>query len=147
MSEPRRAAVMQMRMQRIRNNIDQEVEEMVENARSMIDWKHYVRTYPWVCLGTAVALGYLIVPKRFAAVRPRAATSARLPTEGQTGVAPLPSILHGVVDGLWATAINVALRQGTAYVGLGVGKLFGKAGERPAGAKLDGTGERACPLR
>ena len=40
MSEPPRAAASQMRRQQIRTDIDQGAEEMVENALSMINWKH-----------------------------------------------------------------------------------------------------------
>ncbi len=65
LSDPARA-----RMQQVRGDIDRDLEEMVESARSMVDWKHYVKTYPWVCLGTAVALGFLLVPKRSTALRP-----------------------------------------------------------------------------
>jgi hypothetical protein len=152
MSEAPRAAEAQMQMRQIRNDIDQGVEEMVGNARSMFDWRHYVRTYPWVCLGTAVALGYLIVPKRPATIhqRPiqqRPTTSAALPRAGETVMKPVPAVLHGVVDALLATAVNVAVRQATAYVGLGVGKLLGNESDHPTRAPLDGTAERSCPLR
>ena len=44
--------------------IDHDLEDVSASARSMVDWKHYVKAYPWVCLGTAAALGFLIVPKR-----------------------------------------------------------------------------------
>jgi len=147
MSEPPRAAAAQIRMQQIRNDIDQGVEEMVENARSMVDWKHYVRTYPWLCLGTAFALGYLIVPKRSAAIHQNEMTWAELQRAGQTVMKPAPAVLHGLVDALLATAVNLAFRQATVYVSQGVGKLLGKAAEHPTQSKLDDTVERTSRSR
>ena len=66
----------------IRCDIDQDLEEMVASARSMVDWKHYVKTYPWVCLGTAAALGFLIVPKRSTAIDADLATLTELARTG-----------------------------------------------------------------
>ena len=51
-------------MQRIRCEIDQDLQDVSASAHSMVNWKHYVKTYPWVCLGAAAVLGFLIVPKR-----------------------------------------------------------------------------------
>ena len=42
---------MRARMQGMRCDIDQDLEDVSASARSMVDWKHYVKTYPWVCLG------------------------------------------------------------------------------------------------
>ncbi len=89
MNDPSLAAAVRARMQQIRDDIDQDVEDMVESARNMVDWKHYVKTYPWVCLGTAFALGFLIVPKRSTARQPDlailTATGEDRPSGRQTG--------------------------------------------------------------
>ena len=58
------ADAVRTRMQQIRREIDLDLEEVVANARNMVDWKHYVKTYPWVCLGASAALGFLMVPRR-----------------------------------------------------------------------------------
>ncbi len=122
-SDPARA-----RMQQIRGDIDRDLEEMVESARSMVDWRHYVKTYPWVCLGTAVALGFLLVPKRSTALRPDLATLTELARTGQLVVKP--AAMRGVFDALLATAANIAVRQATACVGRGVGRLLGTGTDR-----------------
>ncbi len=117
-SDPARA-----RMQQIRGDIDQGLEEMVESARIMADWRHYVKAYPWVCLGTAVALGFLIVPKRCTTLRPDVATLTQWASTGQLVVKP--TAMHGAFDALLATAANMAMRKATAYVGQRIGRLLG----------------------
>jgi hypothetical protein len=36
----------------------------VEGAEEVTDWRRYIRMYPWAAVGTAAAVGYLIVPRR-----------------------------------------------------------------------------------
>lgn len=52
------------RMEQIRRGLDEDVQDIVEGARDFGNWRYYVRAYPWICLGAAVAGGYLIVPRR-----------------------------------------------------------------------------------
>ena len=58
MNDPPLAESVRARMQQLRCEIDGDMEDMAASVRSMVDWKHYVKTYPWVCLGAAVALGF-----------------------------------------------------------------------------------------
>ncbi len=74
------------RMQGIRCEIDQDLEDVSASARSMVDWKHYVKTYPWVCLGAAAVLGFLIVPKRAAAINADVAAPPEPAKTGQPAV-------------------------------------------------------------
>ena len=78
-------------MQQLRCEIDGDMEDMAASARTMVDWKHYVKTYPWVCLGAAAALGFLIVPKRSRAIRPDVATLTELAKTGHLVVKPAPA--------------------------------------------------------
>ena len=112
------------RMQGIRCDIDQGLEDVSASARSMVDWKHYVKTYPWVCLGTAAALGFLIVPKRAPAIhavwppRPnwqRAASRSSIPRRPRAAGSIRSS----------RTVASMALREGTAYLGRSAGRLLG----------------------
>ncbi|MCU0720959.1 MAG: hypothetical protein MUC83_14710 [Pirellula sp.] len=52
------------RMGEIRDELDEGVQEIVERAREMKDWRTYVQAYPWLFLGSAVVAGYLMVPRR-----------------------------------------------------------------------------------
>jgi len=52
------------RMREVRCELGEDVEEFVESARTITDWHYYVERYPWVCIGAALALGYVVVPRR-----------------------------------------------------------------------------------
>ena len=52
MNDPLLDDTVQARMQGVRSEIDHDLEDVSASARSMVDWKHYVKVYPWVCLGT-----------------------------------------------------------------------------------------------
>jgi len=52
------------RMQHVRKNVGEDVKGIVENARTLADWRYHVKHHPWLCVGAALALGYLVVPKR-----------------------------------------------------------------------------------
>jgi hypothetical protein len=54
----------QRRMAQIRHELHAEVREAVKGAQSLTDWRSQVRNHPWLGLGAALAVGYLIVPKR-----------------------------------------------------------------------------------
>ena len=56
--------IIRQRMEEARCDLDEDVQEIVEGARDMGEWRSYVRMYPWVCVGAALATGYWIVPRR-----------------------------------------------------------------------------------
>lgn len=51
-------------MQQVRSDLQDDVQHLVAQARTLTDWRHYVRTYPWACVGAAAAIGYLVIPAR-----------------------------------------------------------------------------------
>jgi hypothetical protein len=55
---------LQSRMEELRRDLGRNVEETVQNARVMLDWRHYVATHPWLCMTAAAAVGFLLVPRR-----------------------------------------------------------------------------------
>jgi hypothetical protein len=117
-------------MQQLCCEIDGDVKDMAASARSVVDWKHYVKTYPWVCGGAAVALGFLVVPKRSRAIRPDIATLTELARTGHLVVKPAPTAGRGLVDALVATVVSIAVREATAYLGQSAGRLLGITGQR-----------------
>jgi hypothetical protein len=84
----RTAEEIQARMREVRSNVDAEVERFVEAAREMTDWRHYVRKLPWLCVGAAVAVGYLCVrPKK---TRPSPDTREHVESASQPRFAAVP---------------------------------------------------------
>ena len=62
----------QRQMREVRAELRDDVKELVVSAHEMTDWKRYVRAYPWLCVGGALAAGFLIIPQRSVIVRPDA---------------------------------------------------------------------------
>ncbi len=131
MNEPQRDETMQARMKGIRGDIDQGLVDVSAGARSMVDWKHYVKTYPWVCMGTVAALGFLVVPKRSTATAADVVPPAELPKTAQRDADSPPSAdsppfaVRGVADMLVAAAVSFAVRETAGYVGQAVAGWLG----------------------
>jgi hypothetical protein len=124
MNDPPLDNTVKARMQGIRCDIDQDLEDVSASARSMVDWKHYVKTYPWVCLGAAAALGFLIVPKR-SAINADVAAPAEPAKTAQSGVNSPPAAAHGLAEALVVAVVSITLREAIAYFGPIAGRLLG----------------------
>ncbi len=124
MTDPPLDDTVRARMQGIRCDIDQDLEDVSASAHSMVDWKHYVETYPWICLGAAAALGYLMVPKRSpTAVAPtEPAKSDRPAAKAESAAMP------GWVNALVAAVAGIAVREAIAYLGQNAGKFLATNG-------------------
>lgn len=90
-STPADVSEIQRRMAQIRHELHSDVQEAVKGAQSLTDWRSQVRNHPWLALGAAAAVGYLLVPRRHPApaivtVAPAAAavTAPRLPEPSPT---------------------------------------------------------------
>jgi hypothetical protein len=121
----------QQQMRQVRYELGEDVDEIARNARILADWKHYVRTYPWVCLGVAAAAGFIIVPSRTHIVRPDAkelaawAKSQKLVIEPASQAKPQTSLM-GTLGGM---AANALLQGGLAVLR---NYLAGLTAPRPA---------------
>lgn len=127
MTDPPLDDAVRARMQGIRCDIDQDLEDVSASAHSMVDWKHYVETYPWVCLGAAAVLGYLIVPKR----SPTTAAGQAVPTEpakSDRPAAKAESAMPGWVNALVVAVAGIAVREAIAYLGQNAGKFLAMNG-------------------
>lgn len=105
------------RMDEVRCDLDEDVQEIVEGARGMANWRYYVKAYPWACLGAAIFAGYLIAPRRHYAFIP-APISGALPDQGfaaAPSAQPPPSASNsrGVLLGALG---NLAMRAVVSYV-------------------------------
>jgi hypothetical protein len=52
------------RMAHVRREVGDNVKGIVESARTLSDWRYHVKHHPWLCVGAAMALGFLLVPRR-----------------------------------------------------------------------------------
>lgn len=66
------AAEIQRQMREVRAELREDVQELAASAAEMADWTQYVRAYPWLCVGGALAAGFLLVPSRSVVIKPDA---------------------------------------------------------------------------
>lgn len=52
------------RMRAVRNEMDEDVVDLMEDAKSLLDWKEYVRRFPLVSLAAAGVVGFVLVPAK-----------------------------------------------------------------------------------
>ena len=102
----------QKEMRQIRVELKENVQEIVSSAREIVDWQSYVKAYPWLTVGAAALVGYLLVPSRTTVIRPdpealRELTKSREMLEQQ--VKPKKSLMGMVVGMVAASAAQAAM--------------------------------------
>jgi hypothetical protein len=102
----------QKEMRQIRVELKENVQEIVSGAREIVDWQSYVKAYPWLTVGAAAFVGYLLVPNRTTVIRPdpealRELTKSREMLEQQ--VKPKKSLMGMVVGMVAASAAQAAM--------------------------------------
>jgi hypothetical protein len=88
----------QRRMAQIRHDMHEEVLEAVKGAQSLTDWRSQVRNHPWLTLGVATAVGYLIVPGRRSQAPTIVAVNATRPELAALAEPQKPSANTGVTS-------------------------------------------------
>lgn len=113
-------------MQVIRHGLRPEMDEMVENARTLMTWQHYVKHYPWASLGVAAAVGYIVVPTKLKISSPDVETLKQLAKENRLVVENKPK--SQAKPGLIASALTLAggavLRAALTHAGQQAGRFF-----------------------
>lgn len=111
----------------VRANLGGEVNGLVSNAQQLIDWRHYVRAFPWGSLGVAAALGYFAVPRKLEITSPDQETLAKLAKNNRLVVEHRPKgeEKRGVLTSIANLTGNMLLRAGLAYAGQQLGKVVG----------------------
>lgn len=103
------------KMATIRASMNGDITGIMSNAKDLVDWKYYLRSYPWIGIGLAVAVGYLAVPRRSQSVSSDAETQQGLANGERRVINESPS---------WLTSAYGLLLP--ARVRLGVGLLAGQ---------------------
>ena len=136
MKNPQQGEAVRGRMQQLRCEIDEDVKDVSAGACAMLDWKRFVKTHPWMCIGAAIALGYWIVPRRSKATCPILAHAAEPAPPVPPAVKPSPSssssATEELIGALLTTVAAIAVRRTTDYLSEGADKLLEKIGRREA---------------
>jgi len=117
---PHEADEVQRQMREIRAELRDDVQELVVSANKMADWTQYVTAYPWLCVGAALAAGYLIVPQRAVVMRPDAEAMVELAKKHKLFVnttdGKLPRRRGGLFGDLLGMAAATLLQGGLKIV-------------------------------
>lgn len=98
----------QRQMREIRAELRDDVQDLVVSAEKMADWTQYVMAYPWLCVGAALAAGYLIVPQRAIVMRPDAEAMIELAKKHKLFVNTTPGAPPKKRGGLFGELLGLA---------------------------------------
>jgi hypothetical protein len=98
-------------MAQIRRELHQDVRGVVVQAEAVADWRRYIRMYPLASLGMAFAIGYLVVPRRYA--ERAGVREAVVPPTGKP--ADRSPTRTGVVSSVLGMVAPVAVRVAQGY--------------------------------
>lgn len=106
-------------MARIRSRAQGKAVRLSRETKQFLDWKHYVRLFPWAVVGTAAVAGYLMVPAR----RPAPVEPGDMPIRPVE--APRPEVRQrSMFSALTGIAMNAVMRSAVAYAGQAVGEYL-----------------------
>jgi len=111
-------------MRTIRRELGQDVEELVEQAEQLMDWRYYVRRYPWATVGVAALLGYFVVPQRIVTLPTDEHTLSKLADRLPIHVKPSEPKKSSLLGWLVSMSTGMALRAASAYLSQQVGKVM-----------------------
>lgn len=122
------AARIRHSMARIRQDLDEHVDDVVDKTKQLTDWRHYVRSYPWACVGAAVAVGFFVVPKRTEIVSPDADQLEKLSKRNRLVVTrkPKATATNSLAASTLSLVGGVLLRTVMTYVGQQFGEFAQK---------------------
>ncbi len=126
--KPEKLTVDQIReqMRQHRREFDSDVEQLVENAQSLTDWRQYVVAKPMVAFALCSVVGYLLVPgskKQYEKIDPK--QLAKLVRSRELVVAPADQVkaTRGIVSGLLGIVASLALKAASGAVMEKIGSM------------------------
>jgi len=128
--------LIRQRMARIRMRAQFKAERLGDETRQFLDWKHYIRLFPWSTLAAAAVVGYIMVPRRASLSRPTANALMEMAKANQQAVtaappAPPPPKRTGLFDGLIGLAGNALLKAGLTFATQQVTKMVADSLNEP----------------
>jgi hypothetical protein len=133
-------------MRDIRRGMGVEMQDLVQSAQQLSDWRYYVRKFPWICVGSAFVAGVLLSPKsrKFSAAAGQKADWDKL--IAQLKQTNLGAEMHGspLTNGLLGRALALAApilaRSATNYIATHMG-IASKQNVRDEGEEYGQTFE------
>lgn len=118
MTETQTPDAIRQRMRQLRSELRDDVADVVESARRVADWQAWVQKYPWLSLGLATAVGYMVVPRRIQVVHPDPQTLLELARKHQLVVDanPKPRQRAGVGGLMLDWLARSAVRGAVAFI-------------------------------
>jgi hypothetical protein len=98
------------RMEDVRREVSDDVRGIVETAKTLSDWRYYVKNHPWACVGLAVGLGFVIAPRKRAKSGPDTQELIALLKKYNVSVAQPQGASPGVVRTLIGLATPLVMR-------------------------------------
>lgn len=104
-------------MEQLREELDEDVHQIKRSASSLTDWQYYIQNYPWLSIGGAALVGYLLVPRKLEIQSPDAETleklarKNRLVVEHQPGQQSSKSGLQTAASFLTGLVVKAAAAQ------------------------------------
>lgn len=117
------ASTIRARMVRIRSRAQGKAVRLTQETKHFLDWKYYVKVFPWSAVGVAAVAGYLLVPSRRATrVNPLLDGPNPIPTPSPASHEAPQS--RGIVTSLLGFAANAVLRTAVTYAGQALGNYL-----------------------
>lgn len=129
---PPSAERLRQEMRTIRRELGQEVEDLVENAEQLMEWRYYVRRFPWASLSVAALLGYFVVPQRQVTLPTDEHTLARLADRLPLHGKPSEPKKQSTFGWLLSMGTGMALRAASAYLSQQVSKVMAQQQQQHA---------------
>jgi hypothetical protein len=126
MTPSEQAEQLRREMAQVRRDLVEEADQIAENARTVTDWRYYVRTYPWASMAVAAAVGYIVVPRRLEVLTPDPDTLARLARQDRLVVKPKAEAepKKGLPGTLFTFLSSMVIRGALAAIGQQVAAYF-----------------------
>ena|SRR5581483_7277136 len=133
----------QKQMRELRADLREDVQDVVVSAHKLADIGNYVRAYPWLCFGAALAAGYLIVPQRAVVVRPDAEALVELARKHQlvvkTNEGPAQKKRGGLLAQLLSLAAATVLQSGLKIATNQLSEAFSHNGHAHSNGRAGGV--------
>jgi hypothetical protein len=127
------------RMAELRSELSCDVQDVGRSARAMTDVGLYVRRFPWATAALALAVGYLLVPRKKQVVHPGPADLAKLVEQKKIRVetGAVESSSKNMIGGLVAMGLMTAAKAAMNLLAQRVTSAAAARYARPADDEAD----------